>query len=162
MSFFKSLFFRKKNDNDFQEIFSPDFEVQVEKAIKLLSENEADLNNETIFKLFTDNGIGEKEAIEILLFLPISFIRHWIPNLKWPDTYDELINGKQQIEKKYAETKSFLIIWEVTSKYFQNSPDAKTILQIGGRSAEFHTINQLLNEGGELENVELAKTTIMR
>ena len=162
MTFLKSLFSKKTVQDNSHETLSLDFARKVQKAITLLGDNESSLDDEKVLKLFNENGIDDKEAIEILLFLPITFVRHWLPNLKWHDTYCELINDKKQIERKYSETKSFQIIWEVTKNYFQNSPKADTIIKIGGRSSEFHAINQLLNDGGKFENIELAQTVIVR
>lgn len=162
MSFFKSLFFEKTVKDNSGEIFAPDFAGQVKKAITLLGNNETSLDDKHVLELFISNGIGYKEANEILLFLPIAFVRHLLPNLKWHDTYNEFINDKKQTERKYGETKSFQIIWDVTKNYFQNSPQTDTILKIGGRSAEFHVINQFLNDGEKLEDIQLTKTMIIR
>ena len=162
MTFLKSLFSKTTLQDNSKETLSFDFARQVQKAIELLSNNSGSLTDQEVVQLLTDNGISYNEAIEILLFLPIAFVRHWLPNLKWHDTYIEFINEKKQIEKKYSETKSFQIIWEATKDYFQNSPKSDTIIKVGGRSAELHSVNQLLNDGGKLEDIELSKTVIIR
>ena len=111
-----------------------------------------------------DHKIAPKEAVDFFLFLPIAFIRHWLPNMNWPDSYLELVSEKKFIEKKYSETPSFQIIWTVTAAHFQASPDATTIMKIGGRSAEFHSINELLinNKEAKPEDVKLTQSIIIR
>lgn len=161
MTFFKSLFSNKTKHAKSKYTLSNNFALQVQKSITLLSENEGALSDEEVIRLLISDGIDYNEAIEILLFLPIAFVRNWLPNLKWHNTYNEY-NNKKQSERKYSETKSFQIIWDVTKDYFQNAPNADSIIKISGRSAEFHAINQLLNEGCNLKDIKLTKTTIIR
>lgn len=164
MNFIKSLFSKKTILNSPEAPLSPVFAEQVKYAISLLSNEEGSISDEEVLKLFDDHKIAPREAVEICLFLPIAFVRHWLPNLNWPDSYQELIDEEKFIEKKYSKTLSFKIIWEVTNSYFQDSPSSETVIKIGGRSAEFHAINQLLNDndGDELENIQLAQTVIIR
>lgn len=160
MTFFKTLFARQDNRPNLQ----PDFSVRVDKAIQVLADANAQLDNEQFIELLVDNGINKQEAIEIYLFLPIAFVRHWIADLKWLDTYIEYFSEQRQIERKFSETASYQIISTVTRNYFQNSPNQDAILKIGGRSAEFHAINQLLNDNPQanLQDIELSPTVIIR
>ncbi|MDF2193458.1 hypothetical protein [Paraflavitalea sp. CAU 1676] len=161
MSFFKSLFTNKPIKDNFPIEVSAEFPQYVKKAIQLLGEQGV-LENEAVFELFTANGIPGKEATEIFLFLPIAFVRHLLPDFNWKDSYLEFYSKKKQIERKYSETKAYLIIHEVTQQYFQNSPVKETVFKIAGRSSEFDAINQFLHNGGKLEDGELSLTVIMR
>jgi hypothetical protein len=51
---------------------------------------------------------------------------------------------------------------EETEKYWNDTPNNEWILNIAGRSAEFHAINQLLNDGGRLEDVQISESYVLR
>ena len=163
MAFFK-LLFSKKTKYHSQNVLSPEFPANVKKAILLLASAATSPTDEDFLKSLADSGISDKEATEILLFLPIAFVRHLLPNLKWHDTYNEFVTDKKHLEKKYSETDSFQIIWDVTNNYFKNSPAPDSIIKIAGRSAEFHVINKLLldNEDINIDEIKITKTTIIR
>lgn len=159
---FKSLFSKKKINRD--NAVSADFDQNVRRAISFF-ENRDDLNtDEDIVECLTKNGIGNQEAIDILLFLPVAFVRQWLPTVKWLDTYIEYIDHKTQMEKKYSERESYQIIYREVIAYFNDKPDKNTILKIGGRSAEFDAINNFLNDQPDaiLEEMEFLPTVIIR
>ncbi len=160
MEFFKKIFFKKQ----IECVLSSDFDLKVKKAIKLLGEKEDLYQDNDAIKFLTDNNIEQKEATEIVIFLPIAFIRHLLTVVKWDDTYIELTNENKTVEKKFFDTQSYKIIWKVTEEYFANSPNNETIIRIGGRSAEFNVINPFLNNNpnAKLEEIKLSKTVIIR
>lgn len=63
--------------------------TSVELAIELLSRNEKSLEDKQAIQLLVGNGIRENEAIEIVTFLPITFIRSWLTKVNWKDNYTE-------------------------------------------------------------------------
>jgi len=156
-------FFSKKPSYP-EEDLSPDFEQQVKHAISLIEVGEDIDSDEDFLNYLVSNGIARKEAVEILLFLPIAFVRHWLSTVKWPDSYLEYVDSKRTNKRKYSETKSYQIIWQVTSDYFQDNPKNDTVFKIGTRSAEFNAINKLMwdNPDSNLEKVTVSKTIIMR
>ncbi|WP_153798781.1 hypothetical protein [Foetidibacter luteolus] len=158
----KSLFSSK--GPKFDQPLPSDFDKQVKRAIVLVRNTNTVKTDEEFLNYLIENGIEFKAAVEILLFLPIAFVRHLIATLKWPDTYLELINADKKIERRYSETKSYQIIWNVTSEYFNDNPDKDTVFKIAGRSAEFNALNNLLNENpdSKLEDVEVSSTVIVR
>lgn len=149
---------------DNQPKLTPNFSVQVEKAIHLAASVNSNLDNEQFIELLVNNGIGQEEATEIFLFLPIAFVRQWLADVKWLDTYIEFFTEQRRIERKFSETASYQIINGVVHDYFRNSPNRDTVLKIGGRSAEFHAINRLLNDNpqAKLQDIELSPTVIIR
>jgi len=161
MNFLKSLFSAKKSNQKYKPV--PDFEVQVKKAIEVLGNKDELTTDKEAIDFLIKNDIDFKTAEEIILFLPIAFIRHWLTTVKWTDTYLER-GSTRIIEKKFSETESYQIIWKVTSNYFNNNPDKNTIFNIGGRSAEFNAINPLLMANPQLkvEDIELSQTAIIR
>jgi hypothetical protein len=98
-----------------------------------------------------ENGIDLNSAKKIIIFLPIAFCRQLLPNLAWKDEYYDSTGAV----RRFTQTEPYTTLWKVTSSYFSNHPDRNVILKIGGRSPEFHVINNLLNAGGNLEEIEL-------
>ena len=160
MTFFKTLFVRKKN----QPKLTPYFRAQVEKAIHLLANANPNLDNQQFMELLINNDIGKQEATEIFLFLPIAFVRQWLTDVNWLQTYIEYFSEQKQIERKFSETPSYEVISGVTKNYFQNSPSSDVVLKIAGRSAEFHAMNKLLlnNPDSKPQEIEFSPTVIMR
>lgn len=158
----KSIFSNRQKNGD--KNFSADFDQQVRKAIHLFDNRDDLITDEDVVTHFTKSGIGQLEATEILLFLPVAFVRQWLSTVTWPDTYLECNDGKRNVEKKYLDTEAYQIIWQVTTAYFNGNPNKDTVLKIGGRSAEFNAINQLLhdNPSSKLEEIKVSQTVFIR
>ena len=159
-SFCMRLF--KKKDERFQ--ISSAFRENIQKAINLLLNSNNSPTDEMVLDLFQKNGMNQVDSIEILLFLPIAFCRRLFDHFKWHDTYIEQNGENNYVEKKFADSVSFQIIWQETEKYFQNLPVSKEILKIVGRSAEFNVLNDLLlqNPDTKAEDIILSKIHILR
>ena len=157
----KSFFSSKTSGNE--PVLPHDFDQRVRQAISLVKHS-GDLSTDEFLKFLSKNGIEFSAAVEILLFLPVAFVRQWLPTANWLDTYIEYINEKKQIRRKYSETKAYKIIWDVTTDYFANNPDRDTVFKIGGRSAEFNVINKALlaNPNSKLEELQFSETFIRR
>jgi hypothetical protein len=84
-----------------------DFDQVVQKAITLIKNNDNLNSDEQFLKCLVDNGIDYTSAREILLFLPIAFIRHWIPMARWSDSYIEILDEKNRAKRN--TTKQYLI-----------------------------------------------------
>lgn len=137
--------------------------ISVEIAIELLSQNENSMEDKQAIQFLIENGISEIEAVEIVTFLPIAFIRSWLTKVNWKNNYTEYKN-ENYIEKKFSETESYNQILKVTTDYFNRNPNKKTVMKIAGRSAEFNVINQLLleNTTAKIEDIKLTQTVIIR
>jgi hypothetical protein len=153
----------KANDVQPQAALTGAFPENVKKAIGLLSKA-GFIESTEFMDMLVNNGIHEPEATEIFLFLPIAFVRHLLPRVKWHDVYvEELADGKE-VERKYNETESYMVIDSVTTEYFKNSPDPDTVVKIGGRSSEFQVIQELLlkHPTAQPEDISLGPTVIKR
>jgi hypothetical protein len=137
--------------------------TSVELAIELFARNENSLEDKQAIEFLIENGIIENEAVEIVAFLPIAFIRSWLTKVNWKDNYTEYKN-EEYIAKKYIETESYNQILKVTKDYFNRNPSKETVMKIAGRSAEFNVINQLLleNPTAKIEDINLTETVIIR
>jgi hypothetical protein len=135
---------------------------KIDLAIELLAEHSGLLEYNKILNLFKENGINRLLVDEIYIFLPIVFCKKLLPNVNFPKTYYEQdISGKR--EKKFFDASELYKLIELCSEdYFKNNPESETILKIASLSAEFNAINNLLMDGGELEDVKLTETVILK
>ncbi|RFS21851.1 hypothetical protein DVR12_14445 [Chitinophaga silvatica] len=170
MNFFKSLFGRKGQAYGIIEEESSDKNIEFDedvvayyarKAILLLESNPGSLEDEEVLDLFANNGIPEDLSPLLFIFLPITFVRCWLPKVAWLETYLERCDNGNLMRKRYRETPVFLVIMAVTKDYFSNSPTSDAVIKIGGRSAEFHAINELLLKGGKLTDIRLTESVIV-
>jgi hypothetical protein len=143
-------------------LISDRFPYYVNHSIEIYSESETELDYDDFFAKLFHKGANIFEINEIFVFLPIVFTRLWLNNINWHETYIEKSEKGTEFEKRYDETESFKIILQISQKYFQNNPSKESIIKIGGRSAEINAINQLLLDGGKLEDVKITKTIIMK
>jgi len=159
MKFLKSILSKKKERGN---LLSDNFSFSVKKVITEVDNINDKISDNDFYKIISNQEINQFETNEIYIFLPIAFARVWIQTVNWPEEYNEILPGEKKVTKRYDETSSFLIILEIVKSYFENTPSKSTILQIGGRSAEFHAANELLLKGGEIEDINVTKTTIIR
>lgn len=153
--------FKKKE----QEIkVSSNFRGNVRKAISIILLAPESATDKDILELFEQKGIARADSIELLIFLPIAFLRKLFDVLKWHESYFELDHQNNQVEKKFTDSVSFQIVWQETEKYFQHLPISKEVMKIAARSAEFNVINDLLLQNPETkaEDIVLSKLFIVR
>lgn len=108
------------------------------------------------------NGIEYLDAVEIVIFLPIAFVRKWLTDIDWPSTYIEQDAHNNRTQKEFNENPYYLIIEDAVESYWNHRPVNEIIVNIAGRSSEFHAINQLLHDGGKLSDVKLTETVIIK
>jgi hypothetical protein len=132
-------------------------------AIQLLTAADIQITDEQIISLFSTNNIPHKEAVELLLFLPIAFCRNLLPQIDWPNYYWEYISERKRIKHLYAENKRYKAIQEALQDYLAGNFTKTDYHKIAGRSASFHAINQLLldNPTRKLAEVLVTPETII-
>lgn len=155
-------YFKPKNNLEKPKILSDRFSYYVNHTIELFEYYEGDLDYDKLYLMLFHKGASKFETDEIYIFLPIAFIRLWLPKIKWDDSYIIKSYESDEIEKRYDETESYKIILDLSKKYFQNNPKNETIIKISSLSAEYNAINSLLQDGGELEGIKFKKTTILK
>jgi len=139
-----------------------EFDSYVKKGITLIGTKGKGLDDDNLIKLLVSNEIPELEAIEIILFLPVAFCRKLVPEINWHHDYIDFYSKDKQITRLYNDNPRYLIIQSETENYWSQNPGSDTILNIAGRSAEFKAINNLLNDGGKLENIVVSQTFVVR
>jgi len=135
---------------------------KIDLAIKLLTDFKGPMVYDKIIGLFKENGITQSLADDIYIFLPIVFCKKLLPDVKFPDSYYQQNSSGEKQKKMYDENIIYKAIEHSSNTYFKNSPDSEMILKIASLSAEFNVINNLLMEGGKLEDVKLTETVILK
>ena len=158
MSFWNKILGKKK-ENRTQK--SSEFESDIKKSIEIIG-NSKSLENDELLSLLKQNGIEENNGIEIITFLPIAFVRKWLADLDWPNTYLEQYSDSKRISKRFSDNPQYLEMEKIVDYYWNDKPNNDVIVNIAGRSAEFNAINKLLNDGGKLTDIKLTETIIIR
>jgi hypothetical protein len=66
------------------------------------------------------------------------------------------------VERKYRKNKLYVAIDQFTRAYFDSAPERETVLNVCWVDAEFKVINEALNNGSKIENLEFAPCYINR
>ena len=132
------------------------------QAISLLTESDGQLEDAQLIDLFLANGIPQREATELLLFLPVAFCRNLLPQLKWHDYYWEYLSDEKQIKRRYADNERYSIIQKALENYLAGDFTKADYHKIAGRSASFHALNELLlaNPGRKFTEVIVTPETV--
>ena len=138
------------------------FDADVIKSIEIIGNAEKSLDNGDLMSLLMEKGIKSENAFEIIIFLPVAFIRRWLNNIDWPITYLDYYSENNKITKKYSENHQYVVIENEVEKYWNNNPKNDFIINIAGRSAEFDAINQFLNDGGKMEDIKIVELVVLR
>ncbi|WP_075344635.1 hypothetical protein [Tenacibaculum agarivorans] len=141
-----------------------EFQSEVKTSISLIGNLKESLEDEKLSSFLSQNGIKKSNAIEIVIFLPIAFVRKMLPNVNWPENYIEQLSDKKQRTKSFAENGFYKIIKKETDNYYAGKAESEVILKIAGRSAEFKVINDLLfkNEKADISKIKLTENIIIR
>jgi hypothetical protein len=141
-----------------------EFHSDVKKSINLIGNSTNSIENDELLNLLTQNGIEENNAVEIIIFLPIAFVRKMLPNINWKKNYIEQYSDRKQITKNFSDNEQYGIIEKETESYCNRNPKSETILNIAGRSAEFRSINELLlkDDKTNISDIKLTENIILR
>ena len=146
---------KEESENELME-----FVENIRKGIALFLEIDENVSDDEALILFENSNIKKVHANEIIIFLPIAFVRCLLPDFNWDDEYIQITNGNEKVKKRFSETGSYKFILLETKSYFETKPCSENIIRIAGRSAEFQAINDLLLIGNKLEEIKLTKSYI--
>lgn len=163
MGIWNSIFGKLKKEERHVEKSMPDnFRELTIRGIELIGRGSKKMENEEMYEYLISKGFPEHEASELIIFLPPAFCRKMLPELNWPPYYFDFYSQKKIIRREYRDNPRYLIIEEATEAYWNDNPNNDFILNIAGRSAEYNVINQLLNDGGKLEDLKLTESYVVR
>lgn len=157
---FWQRFFRKSTPNAASvPVEFPDYAT---RAINLLTNSDGQLEDAQVIDLFLADGIPQREATELLLFLPVAFCRNLLPQMQWHNYYWEYVSDRKQIKRLYADNERYGIIQKALEDYLAGDFTKADYHKIAGRSASFHALNQLLldNPGRKLTEVIITPETV--
>ena len=106
------------------------FEADVIKSIEIIGNAAKSLDNEDLLSLLIKKGIKRENAFEIIIFLPVAFIRRWLNNIDWPLTYIDYYSENNKITKRYSENHQYVVIENEVEKYWNNNPKKDFIINI--------------------------------
>ncbi len=156
MANFWQRFFRKSTTADTS--VPAEFPSYATRAINLLTNSDGQLEDAQVVDLFLTNGIPQREATELLVFLPVAFCRNLLPQMKWHDYYWEYISDKKQIKRQYTDNERYNLIQKALENYLAGDFTKADYNKIAGRSASFHALNQLLLDNPDRELTEISIT----
>jgi len=122
--------------------------------------NSPQLDDKSAFRALVQRGIERSLAAHIVEFLPSAYCRVLF------------LNSGVQFSNSFTRTESprkiqsfsWLPIWVPFLAYAESEirrgVGRDELLMVAGRSAEFHAINQLLDQGSELKNVVLTPMSL--
>src|SRR5687768_11413780 len=149
------------NDKDDLNTVPKDFSIWAKKSISLLGTLGKTMDNETTIDFLVSHGIPEKEAAQIVIFLPIAFCKKLLPKVKWPLEYIELDIHNNPVKKFYHNNPRYVILENETESYCINNAKKEIIINIAGRSAEFKVINDLLLAGEQITDINLTPCIVI-
>lgn len=140
-----------------------EFSLYTDRAIHLITSSDGQLEDAQIIALLEANDIPHAEAVELLLFLLMAFCLHLLPEVTWHNYYFEYISKEKRIKHLYTDNKRYLLIQEALQRYLAGNFTKTDYYKIAGRSASFHSLNQLLldNPGRKLSEVLVTPETVI-
>jgi hypothetical protein len=89
-------------------------------------------------------------AKALYCFIPIAYCRLFIPELRYPDTFVVVDKGSFP----FAKEPVFLAVQKAASERLAQPEAAEKAMNILARSSDFDAINQALNNGSSLKDLE--------
>lgn len=100
---------------------------------------------------------SEDEATKLFLFIPLVFCRILIPEVKYSDFYNTTDAEGNEKTERFSESLIYNEIMTVSSENFANYDIMKILLYSG----DFTAINEALNNGANLEDLESTPSRIL-
>ncbi len=138
-----------------------DLQEKIMATINIIHEYEV-ISSEDLRILLEKEGINNTDAIDISIFLPISFCKKMLPKINFPKTYIEINKSNERTKCKFSDNTLYNIVDSQTQLYFNNNPDSEVILKVSSLSAEFQAINKILLQGGSLNDIRLTETVFVK
>ncbi len=115
------------------------------------------LDDVAICRVLVAKGVERRSASRLVVFLPMVYCRLLLTNSgarfsnKYRSTFPD---GTVSPDKLLVDEPLWNDAMEFAKAEIENGVSGQDVLNIAGRSAEFHAANQLLERGSKLENLE--------
>ena len=129
----------------------------ISKALFIIR-NSPTLEDESIYKELLTRGLKQELAARLVEFLPLVYGRQILAamNLRFPDKFKRrLPDGSISAERPFSSEPLWEEVTMSAREEISRGTSADELLAIGGRSAEFNVVNQLLNQGSKPEDIRL-------
>lgn len=160
MRFWKYLFGGKSKS--LEEEVPSEFKNWLKLSIQLMGQEGMKLEEEALHAFLVSKGIPSFDATEIIVFLPSICCKMIFPDLNWLTEYYDCYPDSRKIKRRYRDNYRYVIMEKEVSKYWKLEEEKHKIVNIALRSAELGAINQMLKDGGKLENARFSETCIFR
>ena len=126
----------------------PGFEAWVEKSIPILGTEAVGKTDPEAVQLLREKiTIPEKEAVEIVLFLPLAFSQFIFYDAPWADYYFESYSSRGQTKMLEAENPRLTTIYAVILRYCKGHSNRDYIAAIAWRYWLFRLLCKSLEKG---------------
>ncbi len=159
MKFFN--FFKTKTNESFKLEIGSYFETKLSDTSLIILINDAI----SIFQLYTTKEpdqiietinfkINDQDlAVALYRFIPLAYCRLFIPEVQYSDKFVLLDDEKNEKSFLFTKEKLFQLTLEVCKKRLLIEKDQDKIFPILMHSANFNAINEALNNGSQLNNL---------
>lgn len=165
MNFWKSLFGKSTTFNtdeaDTTKI-SDQFQDWVKYSIQLFGIEGKNMSNHELAEHLEKHGVPQFDAHEIIVFLPFVMTKLLLPNVNWCSEYIDFYSERKQYKIRYDSNKRYQIIEKESKNHMTESPNNDLLLNIALRNSEFIRLNKILEDGGNMEEIVMTETCIMR
>jgi hypothetical protein len=124
----------------------------VGKAIPIIGIAGAGKSDQDVVTLMVEDGIPEKEAIEIILFLPLAFTQLILSEVEWSVYYFESYTERGQTKMKATENPRLMTMYKVILQYCKGVPDRSCIGAIAWRNFMFRLLTTQLDKNKNIQH----------
>ncbi len=156
--FFSRLFGKRKEP---QAMGNESFEFRVAQAIEIIGSKGYEKSDDEVFNILLKAGNNKEDAIDLVQFLPVACTTALHPDFLWPDRYALVLDDDEPVFYEYAANEKYQIMLKVAGDYYQNV-NRNLPLIVASRAAQFATLQRLVRDGIDHQNLANMVSFIMR
>jgi hypothetical protein len=132
-------------------------EIEISHAVAIIRKS-PNVGDEGIYRALVEAGFEQRLAARLVEFLPAAYCRVLFEQAgpRFSDTFQRRCrDGTISPPSLLASEPVWMAALEYARREVEKGISREDKLNVAGRSADFHAINDLLNGGSKLENVVL-------
>jgi hypothetical protein len=128
----------------------------ISKAVATLRSS-PNLSDEDVYHALLHEGVDRQLAARLVELLPIAYCRLILADsgVRFSGTFRRILPDGTLQERTFSSE----LVWNEATEFARaevaRGVSGKDLLNIGGRSAEMHAVNLLLEKGSKLQNIGL-------
>jgi hypothetical protein len=122
-----------------------------------------DADDEVIADTLTQSGLEQFRAFELLIWVPMAFGRAVLegPDFRLPASFQLMSSdGQKMTRRRLADEPVYVEARRIAIAFARGNFSKSNFVAIAGRSAEFKAVNDALQHGSELKNLQPAEPVI--